>query len=534
MFGLEDFPWLTAMIAVPAVAGVAVWLLKPLRRIARPIGLVVSLAVLGGGVVMATGFDVGSADQVQMSTTASWIPALGISYDVGVNGMGLSLVLLAALLVPIVLVAAWNEVRAPERVAVTTSGGDSVEATGDAVDTEALESRQATFVGLILILLALMVLVFAARDLFLFYLAFEAMLIPVYFLIGVFGGPDRRAAAVKFLIYSLAGGLIMLAGLVVVFAQTWGDAEGMRMDNLSDVFADNPTMGMWVFLSFFVAFAVKAPMVPVHTWLPDSAAQATPGTSTLLVGVLDKVGTFGMIAILLPIFPGAAAQAAPVIMVLAVISIIYGALLALGQNDLMRMIAFTSVSHFGFIVLGIFAGTQTAMVGSMLYMLAHGLSTAAMFLIAGFLIQRGYSADMRTYSGMQRVTPVLAGTFLFAGLSTLALPGLSGFIPEYLVLIGSYEAHPAWGAAAVIGVVLAALYILMAYQRVFTGPIPGPPAGRTLGLPARAGLSDLVAREKWLLVPLGLAIVFLGVYPAPVLDLLSGVADSFASILGSA
>src|SRR5690625_643862 len=174
-----------------------------------------------------------------------------------------------------------------------------------------------------------------------------------------------------------------------------------------------------VFLTFFIAFAIKAPMVPVHTWLPDAAAQATPGTSTLLVGVLDKVGTFAMIGILLPLFPGASAQAAPVIMVLAVISIIYGGLLAIGQNDLMRMIAFTSVSHFGFIVLGIFAGTQTAMVGSMIYMLAHGVTTAALFLIAGFLIQRGHSADMRSYSGMQRVTPVLAGTFLFAGLSEI-------------------------------------------------------------------------------------------------------------------
>ena len=524
----SEFPWLTAMIAVPAVAGVLVWLLRPLRRYARPIGLVVSLAVLGAGVVMATGFDVGAADQVQLSTTASWIPALGVSYAVGVNGMGLSLILLAALLVPVVLLAAWHEVRAPE------SAPD---------DEDALVSRQAGFVGLVLILLALMVLVFAARDLFLFYLAFEAMLFPVYFLIGIFGGPQRRPAAIKFLVYSLAGGLIMLAGLIVVFAQTWGDPQALLLDNLSDVFAGNTTVGMWVFLSFFIAFAVKAPMVPVHTWLPDSAAQATPGTSTLLVGVLDKVGTFGMIAILLPLFPAAAQAAAPVIMVLAVISIIYGALLALGQNDLMRMIAFTSVSHFGFIVLGIFAGTQTAMVGSMLYMLAHGVSTAAMFLIAGFLIQRGHSADMRTYSGMQRITPVLAGTFLFAGLSTLALPGLSGFIPEYLVLIGSYEAHPAWGVAAVIGVVLAALYILMTYQRVFTGPVPGAGiAGgmegaeglRLEGLPERGTLLDLGAREKALLVPLGLAIVFLGVYPAPVLDLLSSVADSFAAILGSA
>lgn len=521
MLELDDFPWLTAMIAVPAVAAALVWLLAPLRRFARPIGLVVSVAVLGGAVAMAAGFDLGATDQVQYSTTVSWIPAIGVSYDVGVNGLGLMMVLLATVLVPVVLVAAWREVRLPEGV--------------DA-DPGALTRRQATFVGLVLLLLALMVAVFAARDLFLFYLAFEAMLIPVYFLIGIFGGPQRRPAAIKFLLYSLAGGLIMLVGLIVVFTQTAGDPQGMRLDNLTDVLGANPNVQMWVFLTFFIAFAVKAPMVPVHTWLPDSAAQATPGTSTLLVGVLDKVGTFGMIAILLPMFPAASQSAAPVIMVFAVISIIYGGLLALAQNDLLRMIAFTSISHFGFIVLGIFAGTQTAMVGSMIYMLAHGVATAALFLIAGFLIGRGHSADMRTYSGMQRVTPVLAGTFLFAGLATLSLPGLSGFVPEFLVLLGSFQAHWGWGVAAVIGVVLSALYILMTYQRVFTGPVTGAEHAipQPEGLPVRAALTDLVVREKVVLVPLVLGILFLGMYPAPVLDVLSGVADSFAAILGSA
>ena len=499
MSELADFPWLTVLICLPAVAGVLLWVLPPLRRLARPIGLGVSVVVLAGAVAMATGFDVAAADSYQFATTVSWIPALGVSYDVGINGLGLAMILLATLLVPVVLIAAWREVSAP-----TSLTGQQA--------ARALTDRQAGFVALVLILEALMIAVFAARDLFLFYLLFEAMLIPVYFLVGIFGGPGRRFAAVKFLLYSLAGGLIMLAGLIVLFVASGGGPEAMRLDNLANVLADDPTTQMWVFLSFFLAFAVKAPMVPVHTWLPDTAAEATPGTSVLLVGVLDKVGTFAMIAICLPLFPAAAQAAAPVIIVLAIISIVYGALLAIGQNDLMRMIAFTSVSHFGFIVLGIFVGTQTAMVGSMIYMLAH------------FLIQRGRSADMRTYSGMQRLTPVIAGTFLFAGLSSLALPGLSGFVPEYLVFLGSYQAHPAYGVAAVIGVVLSALYILMTYQRVFTGA----PAAE------RSGLSDLVPREKTLLVPLGLGIVFLGVYPAPVLDLLSGVAESFAAILGSA
>ncbi|WP_154792869.1 NADH-quinone oxidoreductase subunit M [Occultella kanbiaonis] len=521
-----DLPWLTILIVAPTVVAALIWLVKPLRRAARPIGLATSAGVLIGVALMASAFDVSDAAGVQFTQTHDWIAPLGASYAVGVDGMGLTLVALAALLVPVVLIAGWNEVKLPSGIAAERADN-------------ALAYRQAGFVALILVLESLMIAVFAARDLFLFYVIFEAMLIPVYFLIGVYGGPNRRAAALKFLLYSLAGGLVMLAGVIAVYFQTDGGPGTYLLANLTDIAADNPTLQMWLFLSFFIAFAVKAPMFPVHTWLPDAAAQATPGTSTLLVGVLDKVGTFGMIVICLPLFPGAAAAAAPVIIVLAIISIVYGGLVAIGQNDLMRMIAFSSVSHFGFIVMGVFVGTQTALVGAMLYMVAHGVTIAALFLISGFLTQRGASQDMRTYSGMQRVTRVLAGTWLFAGLASLALPGLSGFVPEYLVLLGSFEAHWAYGVFAVIGVVLSALYILLAYQRVFTGPVPeaGAPvelAGAALDVPDRAGLKDLTGREKWAVVPLALAVLFLGLYPAPVLELLSGVADQFAAILGSA
>src|SRR5690606_41334373 len=244
-----------------------------------------------------------------------------------------------------------------------------------------------------------------------------------------------------------------------------------------------------------------------HQWLPDAAQQARPGTSTLLVGGLDKVGTFGTIALCLPLFPEASRAAAPVIIVLALVSIIYGGLLAIGQNDLMRMIAFTSVSHFGFIVLGIFVGTSTAMTGAMIYMVAHGVSTAAMFLVGGFLTQRGGTQDMSAYGGMQRVTPLIAGTFLVSGLASLALPGLSGFVPEYLVLLGTFQHAPWMAIVAVFGVVLAALYILLAYQRVFTGP-PST---------THAGMPDLGGREKVVMgVPVA-AMLFLGFYPAPAL-----------------
>lgn len=509
---------LTWLIAVPAASAALLWLVPPLRRYARHIGLVVSLLVLAGAVAVAAGFDLGSAGEVQYSQVASWIPAFGTSYAVGVNGLGLVMVLLAVLLVPVVIVAGWREVGLPDGIE-----GD------DAAKASALAYRQAGWVALVLVLEALMIAVFAARDVFFFYVLFEAMLIPVYFLIGVYGGPRRRFAAVKFLLYSLAGGLLMLAAVIGYYVV--GTDQGPQALLLPDsgtpqnlMFMDGSVpfgTEMLLFLGFFIAFAIKAPMWPVHTWLPDAAQQAPPGTSTLLVGVLDKVGTFGMIALCLPLFPRASEAAAPVIIVLAIVSIIYGGILAIGQSDLMRFVAFTSVSHFGFIVLGIFAGTQTAMNGAMIYMVAHGVSTAAMFLVGGFLTQRGGSQDMSTYGGMQRITPVIAGTFLVSGLASLALPGLSGFVPEYLVLLGAFEAEPWMGAAAVIGVVLAALYVLLAYQRVFTGP----PAEHRQGLP------DLGGREKLVMGVLVVAMLALGLYPAPVLEVLAPVAELTSSFL---
>ncbi|MFV0425552.1 MAG: NADH-quinone oxidoreductase subunit M [Beutenbergiaceae bacterium] len=500
---------LTVLILIPLVVAALVWLVPQLRPAARQIGLLTSVVVLAGAVWIATGFDFGAAGDIQFGQVASWIPAFGASYAVGINGLGLVMIGLATLLVPVVIIAGWREVTLPDGV------GDGDEG----VAAKALAYRQAGWVALILALEALMIAVFAARDIFLFYVVFEAMLIPVYFLIGVFGGPKRRYAAIKFLVYSLAGGLLMLAAVIgYFFVATDGGPQAFLLDSASLAWTD-PNVEMLLFLGFFVAFAIKAPMFPVHTWLPDAAQAAPPGTSTLLVGVLDKVGTFGMIALCLPLFPNAVQTATPVIIVLALISILYGAALAIGQNDLMRMIAFTSVSHFGFIVLGIFVGTSTAMTGAMIYMVAHGVSTAAMFLVGGFLTQRGESQDMRTYGGMQRITPVIAGTFLVAGLASLALPGLSGFVPEYLVLLGTFERAPWMAIVAVFGVVLAALYILMAYQRIFTGP-PDPD---------RQGMPDLAGREKLVMGVLIAAMLALGFYPAPVLEALTPVADMLST-----
>ncbi|NTW39293.1 MAG: NADH-quinone oxidoreductase subunit M [Cellulomonadaceae bacterium] len=490
----EHFPWLTTLIVVPLLGAAVVWALPAtVRRHARPVAVGFSLLVLALGVVAALSFDTSTSGVHQLLETHEWIPAIGASYAVGVDGVGLALVLLSVLLVPLVLLAAWREhPDAADGDTAATDGGRRIQ----------------QYVALVLVLEAFMVAVFAARDVFLFYVLFEAMLIPVYFMVGAFGGLQRRYAAVKFLLFSLAGGLIMLAGVIALYLQGPGGPDGFLTENL--VGLDMPvTTERLLFLAFFIAFAIKAPMWPVHTWLPDTAEQAPPGTSVLLVGVLDKVGTFGMLTLCLPLFPDAARWAAPVIIVLAVISILYGALLAIGQEDLMRLIAYTSVSHFGFIVLGIFAFTSVSIQGASLYMVNHGLSTGALFLVGGFLVARKGSARIADFGGLQKVVPVLAGTFLVAGLSALSLPGLSTFVSEFLVLVGTFGANKAAAVVATLGVVLAALYVLLTYQRIFTGPVRDE----------LATTPDLSTREKWVVGPLIAAMLVLGFYPAPALDL---------------
>lgn len=506
----QTFPWLTTLIVVPLLGAAVVWALPgAARRHARSVAVAVSLLVLVLGVLAALQFDTSASGTHQLQERASWIPAFGVSYAVGVDGVGLALVLLSVVLVPLVLLAAWRE--HPDAAAAL--------AEGEVEDAAALATREGGarirhYVALVLVLEAFMVAVFAARDVFFFYVLFEAMLIPVYFMIGGFGGLQRRYAAVKFLLFSLAGGLVMLAGVIALYLAGPGGPEGFLIENL--VGLDLPvTTERLLFLAFFLAFAIKAPMWPVHTWLPDAAEQAPAGTSVLLVGVLDKVGTFGMLTLCLPLFPDAARWAAPAIIVLAVISILYGALLAIGQEDLMRLIAYTSVSHFGFIVLGIFAFSEVSTQGSSFYMVNHGLSTGALFLLAGFLISRRGTARISAYGGLQKVVPVMAGTFLVVGLSALSLPGLSTFVSEFLVLVGTFETNKAAAVVATLGVVLAALYILLTYQRIFTGPVRAD----------AAVVPDLSTREKWVVGPLIAAMLVLGFYPAPALDLVREPAE---------
>jgi len=486
---VNDFPILTILGVLPFAAAVVVAALPRGRELlAKQMTLATTLVMLALTVVMALSFDPDASEPFQFAQSTTWIKQFGISYSVGVDGTALVLIALAACLAPIVVLAGWN----------------------DADDNE--RHRPQTYFALILSLLGTIVYVFAATDLFLFYVAFEVMLIPVYFLIGMFGRGQRSYAAVKFLLYSLLGGLILLAaliGLYVVSARELG-AGTFDWTVLVGLDIDQTTQRL-LFAGFFFAFAVKAPMFPVHTWLPDAAASGTAATNTLLVGVLDKVATFAMLRLVLPIFPDASEWAAPFVVLLAVVSIVYGALVAIGQTDMNRLIAYTSVSHFGFMVLGIFAFTQIAGSGAVVYMLAHGLSTAALFVGAEYLIKRRGSSQIGAFGGVQRVAPMLAGLFLFAGLSGLAMPGLASFVGELLVLIGSYPRWPVAAVVAVIGIVLSALYILIMYQRVAHGPAAD----------GVKGMRDVMPRELVAFVPLIVLTIAIGVFPKPVFEVVN-------------
>ena len=372
-----------------------------------------------------------------------------------------------------------------------------------------------TYFALMMVLETMMIGVFAATDVFLFYVFFEAMLVPMYFMIGSYGVGKRQYAAVKFLLYSLLGGLLMLVAIIVLYVYSADSAatghHGTFMFSTLLHVSLSPTVQKWLFLGFFIAFAIKAPLWPFHTWLPDAAASAPPGAAVLLVGVLDKVGTFGMLRYCFELFPSGAKYFTPLVLTLAVIGILYGAIVAIGQQDMKRLIAYTSISHFGFIALGIFAMTSQGVSGATFYMVNHGFSTGALFILAGFLISRRGSARIADYGGVQKVAPVLAGLFLISGLAGLSMPGLSTFVSEFLVLLGTFSRYKVPAIIATAGIILAAIYILWMYQRTMTGPV----RDQVRGMP------DLRPRELLAVAPLILLLFGAGVYPKPVLDIIN-------------
>jgi NADH-quinone oxidoreductase subunit M len=489
--------YLTLIMAIPLVGAALIATLPQTKSLlAKQFALGTTLIAALATIVMTINFD-RAVTNLQFVESYDWIKAFGIKYSVGVDGIALVLILMTALLTPIVVLAGWNE----------SQGG---------------RWSTKTFYILILILQTMSFGVFAATDVFLFYVFFEAMLVPVYFLIGGYGSGERAAAAVKFLLYSLFGGLLMLAsiiGLYVISGEQGGHTFSITA--LSELELSSTTQNL-LFLGFFIAFAIKAPLFPFHTWLPDAAKSATPGTSVLLLGVLDKVGTFGMIRYCLTLFPDATKTFTPLIITLSVISIVYGAFLAIGAKDIKRLIAYTSISHFGFITLGIFAMTTQSHSGATLYMFNHGFSTAALFLVAGWMISRRGSSTISDFGGLQRVTPIMAWSFFIAGMSSLALPGLSSFVSEFLVLVGTFTRYPVAAVIATFGIVLAALYILIPVQRSLHGPTT----------PGNENLKDLNLREKIAIAPVMAIIIFLGFYPAPALNVINPAAAHVLSQIG--
>jgi NADH-quinone oxidoreductase subunit M len=484
---MDSFPWLTVLCVVP-LAGAVITAFAPKGAPAKLVALLASVATLAVAVVIATQFDRGTSG-FQLTETHSWISAFGVHYALGLDGLGLLLVLLTVVLVPIVLVAGWND---------------------------NLDDVSKPWFAWALALQALSLAVFVATDVFLFYVVFEATLIPAYFLIGGFGRAGRGAAALKFLMFQLGGGLVLLGSVIGLYVVSSDQGSPSYLFTDLQKLDISTSAGRWLFAGFFIAFAVKAPLFPVHTWLADTTEQATPPTSVLLVCVLDKIGTFGMLRFCLGLFPEASDWATPVVVALALISIVYGAFLAIGQDDILRLIGLTSLSHFGFITLGIFVFTTEGANGSILYMLNHGIATAALFLVAGFLVRRRGTTLMSRMAGLEKVTPVTAGLFLVAALATAGLPGLSQFVSEILVLIGAFDYRWYVGAIAVTGIVLAAVYMLWAYQKMFTGPNPA-----NLQADVDAGgeaVWDLRRREVGVLAPLMLALVLFGFYPGPLLD----------------
>lgn len=500
MSGVSSFPWLTTLGLIPLVGAVVVMLVPAkAEEAAKRIALIFGVAALALTIVIALRFEAGADAPYQFTESHSWIPSFGISYSVGVDGIALVLVALLAILVPIVMIAGWH-------------------------DADHAHGSVKGYFALILVLETLMIGVFVSLDLFLFYVFFEVMLIPMYLLIGRYGGPQRNYAAVKFLLYSLAGGLLMLAALIGLYVVS-GNELGAGTFDFQVLTELNITPGMQkvLFLGFFIAFAVKAPLWPLHTWLPDAAAESTPGSAVLMVGVMDKVGTFGMIRYCLELFPGASRYFTPVIIVMCVVGILYGALLAIGQTDLKRLIAYTSISHFGFIGLGIFAMTTQGQAGSALYMINHGFSTGALFLLVGYMMTRRGSRLVSDFGGMNKVAPVLAGLFLVAGLSSLALPGMSSFVSEFLVLVGTFERYTVAAVIATLGIILAALYILYLYQRTMTGPLK----------PSCEGITDLKAREVAAIAPLIAIIIGLGFFPGVALDVINPAVERTMVSIGA-
>ncbi len=450
----------------------------------KSVGLATSLLTFILFMVLYFRFDPANV-QYQFVNQAVWIQGLDISYTIGVDGLSLLLIVLTAFLTPIALLSSWQSITL----------------------------RLKEYVIFILLLEFGMLGVFLASDLFLFYVFWEAMLIPMYFIIGIWGGQEKIYAAVKFFIYTMAGSLLMLVAILSLGYYASTVPGGHFTTNLTTLYQIAPSIPrniqVWMFLAFTLSFAIKIPLFPFHTWLPDAHVQAPTAGSVILAAVLLKMGTYGLLRFCLPLFPQASFEFTPLLSTLAVIGIVYGALVAMVQTDIKKLVAYSSVSHLGFVVLGIFSMTEEGIQGAMIQMINHGLSTGALFLIVGMLYDRRHTRDISQFGGLSSQMPVFAAFFMIVMLSSIGLPGLNGFVGEFLILLGSFKStflgSHVYTVVAASGVIFAAVYMLWMFQRVMFGKLTNP---------ANHSLHDLSAREIAVLVPILVFIVWIGVYPS--------------------
>jgi NADH-quinone oxidoreductase subunit M len=484
---------LNIVIFAPLAGAVLVGALPKDRvQITRYTALIVTLITFALSVALLIQFKTGVAG-FQFVSHRSWIPQFGVGYTTGIDGVSLWMVMLTSFLMPLGVLASWT-----------------------------ITSRVKPYFVFLLALETGMLGVFSAIDMFLFYLFWEAVLIPMYLLIGMWGYERRIYAAMKFLLFTLVGSLLML---IAILALAFASPGHLTFDYRSLLGTPlSLSAQQLLFLGFFASFAVKVPLVPLHTWLPDAHTEAPTAGSVMLAGVLLKMGAYGLIRFAIPLFPDAAREFVPLMVVLAIIGIVYGALVAIVQRDLKRLVAYSSVAHLGFIVLGIFVGSLQGMSGGILQMLNHGLSTGALFMLVGAIYDRRHTRQIADFGGLARSIPVLAGLFLFVLLSSIGLPGLNGFVGEFLILLGTFVRYRWWVIPAAFGIVLAAIYLLWAYQRVFQGEITHDDHS----------LRDINVREIAMLAPVVALIVFIGVYPKPFLDRIEPSAARVVRTLRSA
>ncbi|MEW6350256.1 MAG: NADH-quinone oxidoreductase subunit M [Thermodesulfobacteriota bacterium] len=472
------FPILTFITFVPVVAVlILLFVNRKSHDLLRSIALIAMLADFVGSLFVYAWFDSSSA-AMQLVESHPWIPTWGISYKMGIDGISLFLVLLTTLLGPIVILASWEDIRVKVK----------------------------EFLISLLVLQTGMVGVFLALDLFLFYVFWEIVLIPMYVLIGIWGNPARRLyAAIKFVLYTVVGSLLMLVAILVLYLTAGKELGEYTFDLLKLYQAHVPLQAQfWMFMAFFLAFAIKVPMFPFHTWLPDAHTEAPTVGSVVLAAVLLKMGTYGFVRFAIPLFPNAALDATWWICWLALIGIVYGAWVAMVQSDVKRLVAFSSVSHLGFVMLGMFAFTAQGLEGSILQMINHGLSTGALFLIVGMIYERRHTRLIEEFGGLSKVMPVFAVLFMVFTLSSIGLPGLNGFIGEFLILVGTFKVFPWYAVIGATGVIFAAVYMLWMFQRVMFGEVTNP---------KNLVLKDLSAREVVVLLPILVFVVWIGVYP---------------------